>query len=173
MMVLTGVMVLAGAGCRSAAEQGSDAAPGSVALVDLGTARPTSSSAAATEGATRSAARDAEPFHFTSDLPAGLERASREKRPMLLFFSAEWNLACKELGKVFASPRFAEAASRFVGVRLDFTDDEKPEVKRLQDAYRTRGLPTVILLDENGKETHRFESYEPEETWLARLAQMK
>ena len=54
----------------------------------------------------------------------------------------------------------------FKRARAEFSD-------LLYQVDRMQGVPTVILLDESGKETHRFTSYEPEETWLARMAQMK
>lgn len=116
------------------------------------------------------ARREPGTFEFTHDLAAATERARREQRPMLIYFHAQWSVACKELEKqVFADARFREAASRYVGVMVDLTDDEAPEVIRLKDEHKLLGFPAVILLDARGEETMRTYEFAPLERWLDRL----
>ena len=51
------------------------------------------------------------------------------------------------------------ASSRFVAIRVDATDDENAETKRLQEKYKIVGLPTVLMLDRNGNEVVRFNEF--------------
>ena len=127
-----------------------------------------------TEGrASASSLPEEEPFKFGTDLEAGIALASREKRPLLVFFSAEWNVACKEQQKVFATPEFKRAATRFVGVLVDVTDDESPGVQKAMLEHKIAGLPAVLVADSTGKEVRRFQTLQPLESWLELLAQVK
>ena len=62
----------------------------------------------------------------------------------------------------------AEAA-RFIAIRVDASDDENPETKRLTEKYKIVGLPTVIMLDGAGNEISRFNEFVPPEKFAAAL----
>jgi thioredoxin:protein disulfide reductase len=73
------------------------------------------------------------------------------KRPLLIDFSAEWCAACKELEKyVFADDRFEREAGRFVLARVDGTNPS-PALDELYARYSVDGLPTVVMIDSDGK----------------------
>lgn len=165
------LLVTALAACASTEQEGKTP-EGPIAVVDVGTP---ASAAPATDATstTRTAPRPPESFALAKDLAVATDRANREQRPMFLYFCAAWAVACKELDKVFASPRFMRAASRYVGVKVDMTDDESTEVKRMQTEFRLRGVPTILLIGVDGIETFRTEQFEPEETWVARLEQLR
>ncbi len=92
----------------------------------------------------------------------GLALASTEKRPMIVDFGAEWCAACKELtARTFADKGVRGEASRFVAVRVDATDDENPQINALKEKYKVVGLPTVIVLDHDGRERLRFNEFVP------------
>lgn len=66
----------------------------------------------------------------------------------VLFFTADWCQACKPLKSVVE--REAERA----GVKVRYVDtDKEPETA---NHYAVRGLPTVIILNENSDETNRL-----------------
>jgi thioredoxin:protein disulfide reductase len=99
-------------------------------------------------------------------------KARSEKRPLLVDFTAEWCAACKELAKeTFSDPRvMAKAvAANFVAVKVDATNDEDPQVDAVKGKYRVVGLPTVVLIDSNGKERRRFNEFVGPEPFLAAI----
>lgn len=101
---------------------------------------------------------------------AGKEMASKEKKPMIVDFGAEWCAACKELAvHTFADSQVQEEAGRFVAVKVDATDDENPQINALKDRYKVVGLPTVVVFDSDGKEQVRFNEFVPAERFLAAI----
>jgi len=101
---------------------------------------------------------------------AGRAKASAENKPVLIDFGASWCTACKELEhNTFPNPGVRTEAQRFVAIRVDATDDEAPDTKRLQDKYKVVGLPTVIMLDSGGAEIARFNEFVPPEKFLAAM----
>jgi hypothetical protein len=118
------------------------------------------------------AAPPLEPFKFGADLDAGIALAAREKRPLLVFFSAEWNIPCKEQQKVFETADFRNAAGGFVGVLVDVTNDDAKAQKAMLE-HKVTGVPAVLVADSTGKVVHRVQTLEPLDKWLERLAQVK
>lgn len=102
-----------------------------------------------------------------SEAPA-LELAQKEKKPTLIDFGATWCTACKELDELtWPDNRVRTEAARFVSVKIDATDEDDAETKRLTKKYGVVGLPTVVLLDSEGKEKLRFTEFVP----AAKMAQ--
>jgi thiol:disulfide interchange protein DsbD len=103
-----------------------------------------------------------------------LALASAEKRPLLIDFTAEWCAACKELARVtFADPAVREELDRFVLLKIDSTDDDDPVVVEVRERYKVAGLPTVILLDSEGKERQRFTEFVEPPRFLASIRDVK
>jgi thiol:disulfide interchange protein DsbD len=97
-------------------------------------------------------------------------RALREKRPLLVDFTAAWCTACKELDKLtFAEPRVANEAGRFVAVKVDATDEERPDVVTAMKEFRVLGLPTVVVLDSSGNEAARYTEFVDAQRFLDAL----
>ena len=106
---------------------------------------------------------------FKDYTQAGFELAQKEKRPVVLDFSAEWCLPCKELDiYTFSDARVVALAESFESIVVDLTqvDDEKLAVK---EKFKVFGVPTVILFDSSGKEVDRFTGFIPAEEFLKRL----
>jgi thiol:disulfide interchange protein DsbD len=81
---------------------------------------------------------------------AGMTQARAESKPMLIDFSAEWCVACKELERfTFSDPRVIELAQQFVSVRVDATD-RTPEIDALMRRYGILGLPWVAFVRPDG-----------------------
>ncbi|HVK71488.1 MAG TPA: cytochrome c biogenesis protein CcdA [Polyangium sp.] len=98
------------------------------------------------------------------------ERAQREKRPLMVDFTADWCGACKEFTKhTFSDPRVMEKAGGFVAVKVDATDDEDPQVDQVKKKYGVVGLPTVVIYDSTGKEWKRFTEFVPADKFLTAI----
>lgn len=145
------------------------------ALLSLLATAACKSGAAPSEGSASSSASappEVEPFAFRTDVDASVAHARKEKLRLIVFFSAEWNVACKEQQKVFASVQLAKAAAGFVGVLVDVTNSDDARGEKLMRDYRVTGVPTTIVFDSSGKEVQRATIFEPVEKWLERLAQV-
>jgi len=96
---------------------------------------------------------------WRSDARAAEREAGKLKRPLLVFFSAEWCMPCKEmLAKSFADPAVADAiARRFVPLLVDMTNDDEA-AHAVAERYRVRAMPTLLVV-RGGDERLRQESY--------------
>lgn len=90
-------------------------------------------------------------IEWVRDHDEGFERARSAGKPVMIDFTAEWCVACKELDKkVFSTAEVREEATRFVTMKLDATDpDEKMEA--IMARYSVMGLPTVLFFDSTGE----------------------
>lgn len=80
--------------------------------------------------------------------------------PLLVDFRAAWCAACVELEKrTYPDPAVAKELERFVLLRVDVTNDDDPEVKRLEQRYGIEALPSVLLFDATGHEVRRVSDF--------------
>ncbi|MGH9867775.1 MAG: protein-disulfide reductase DsbD family protein [Candidatus Polarisedimenticolia bacterium] len=101
-----------------------------------------------------------------------LRQASQAGRPVIVDFTAEWCLPCKELDHyTFSDPRVVEAARDFVMLRADITSQISEDVSRLQAKHSILGAPTIVFLDPGGRERHelRLTGFEGADRFLERL----
>lgn len=97
-------------------------------------------------------------------------RAQTERKPLLIDFTARWCTACKELDRAtFSAPAVQVEAGRFLAVKVDATVDDDPEVAATMRELSVKGLPTVVLLDREGREVQRFTDFVNAETFLQAL----
>jgi thiol:disulfide interchange protein DsbD len=100
----------------------------------------------------------------------GAKIATKEHRPLIVDFGAEWCGACKELTThTFADDTVRSEAGRFIAVRVDATDDDDPQVNAIKDKYKVVGLPTVVVMDSTGQERVRFNEFVPPERFLSAI----
>ena len=108
---------------------------------------------------------------WITDEAAGLVRARREGKPVLIDVYADWCAACKELDRyTYSDPAVRARLNEFVCIKLDMTN-MTPEREELRRKYAVLGLPTVIFLDGRGEELkdRRTLGFLPPEEFLKRL----
>jgi protein disulfide-isomerase len=127
---------------------------------------------------------DAADSVWLTDLPKAEAQARAEKKLVLMDFTgSDWCPGCIDLRKkVFETKKFQTyAATNLVLVVVDFPD-KKPQTAELKkanadlhDKFKVEGFPTLVVLDENGKELGRNEGYEADtpKSFIAALEKMK
>jgi len=98
---------------------------------------------------------------------AAFFRAKSEEKVVLVTFYADWCIWCKKLEDTTLADSSVASflAERTVPVRLDVDGDGR----ELSDEYRVDGLPTVLVLNNDGTELGRIPGYLPPEGFLERI----
>ncbi|MGA2247852.1 MAG: thioredoxin family protein [Verrucomicrobiota bacterium] len=121
---------------------------------------------------------------WLTDLPAAQAQAKIQKKIVLLDFTgSDWCPWCIKFRKeVLDSQEFQDYADKnVVSVELDYpnkkpqSEDLKKANAALKDKYNISGFPTLVVLDQNGKEIGRQEGYEEggAKAFIAKLEKFK
>lgn len=103
----------------------------------------------------REAPRAEKPMVFSHDFPAAEKQAQAEKKRLFIDFETTWCGPCKTMDQwVYTAKAVVEASQGTVAVKVD-GDEQRELVKR----FSVGAYPTLILLDENGKEIRRAVGY--------------
>ena len=104
---------------------------------------------------------------WENDMPSALERARNEGKPVLVNFYADWCVWCKRLEST--TLRDAKVATVLQDKVVPLSLDVEGEGKELSNQYRVDGLPTIVVLDVDGREIGRIPGYMPPDSFLARV----
>ena len=104
---------------------------------------------------------------WESDMPAALERARNEGKPVLVNFYADWCVWCKRLEST--TLRDAKVASILQNKMVPLSLNVEGDGKELSNEYQVDGLPTIIVLDASGREIGRIPGYMPPDSFLKRV----
>jgi protein disulfide-isomerase len=121
---------------------------------------------------------------WLTDLPAAKAQARAENKIVLMDFTgSDWCSWCIKFKKeVLDTAEFQTyAAQNVVEVELDYPNNKPQSVDlkkanaALKDQYSIEGFPTLVVLDQNGKEIGRQVGYEEggPKAFIAKLEQFK
>ncbi len=102
---------------------------------------------------------------------ADFKSLTQSGRPTLLDFWAEWCGPCHMMEEMtFQDPKVFHEIQNWNLVRFDATKPNE-ETKKMMSQFSVKSLPTLIFIDEKGKEilNLRLEGYEEAEQFLQRL----
>ena len=104
---------------------------------------------------------------WEQDLPAALERARSEGKPVLVNFYADWCVWCKRLEST--TLRNAKVAAVLQDRVVPLSLNVEGSGRELSNEYQVDGLPTIIVLDAGGRELGRIPGYMPPDSFLERV----
>ncbi len=99
---------------------------------------------------------------WMTDIDAAIAKGKTEKKAVMVEFTgSDWCPPCIMMHeKVFSQKNFtAEASKKYILAVIDIPNKD-PELKKknslVMKKYKVRGVPTVILFGDDGKEFSRF-----------------
>jgi thioredoxin:protein disulfide reductase len=91
--------------------------------------------------------------------PASLETAKTQGEPVVLDFSADWCVPCREMERTtFVDPAVVREARGFVRMRANLTA-ENAHNDQLMHEFNVEGVPTTVFIDATGKIRKRRVGY--------------
>lgn len=93
-----------------------------------------------------------------------LEEAAVSGEPVILDFYADWCIPCHELDQfTYSDPKVVQALQYFRKIKVDATSMDADETLEVIRRFAVFGVPTIIFLDEKGKEIQslRMNGYIP------------
>jgi thioredoxin-related protein len=90
----------------------------------------------------------------TDGVEKSIALAAKNHKPIFLYWGAVWCPPCNQMKKtVFETQDFKKVIKKFVAVYLD---GDTNEAQLWADKLKTRGYPTMIVMNENGQEVFRL-----------------
>ncbi len=116
-------------------------------------------------------AKKGETLAFQPYSDAALAEAAAAGKPVAIDFFADWCLPCKELEKfTFTDPEVRKALGSWVLLKADLTKTASPEVAALRTRWNIQGVPTIVFLGPDGKESKpRVVQFEKPAAFLSRF----
>jgi thiol:disulfide interchange protein DsbD len=138
---------------------------------------PRGSFAAASGGGVLGAARSELPFReiqTVAQLDAALTEARTVGQPVMLDFTAEWCVSCKEMeAHTFPDSNVIAALDPFMLLRADVTENDDDD-QALLERFKSFGPPTIAFFDRAGAERANFKlvGFVPPEEFSAHVTRL-
>ncbi len=88
---------------------------------------------------------------WRDDLDTALAEAAAQKRPAIIYFTADWCIPCREMkGTTFADASVIRESERFIPIMVDLTNRGDARLKKLTRDYGIVGPPVLIFTDAQG-----------------------
>lgn len=97
----------------------------------------------------------------------------KNNESMVVDFYADWCIPCKELDALtFSDERVIKEMVRFTNFKVDMTKmtDENEDLRK---SFKIVGMPTVLILDSNGKEINRLTGFVNADEFLSYIKEVK
>ena len=79
--------------------------------------------------------------------------ALETEKPIILDFSADWCIPCKEMDKfTFSNSEVVKLSSQFSLFKIDLTSGTSSETISIKEKYNIKGVPTIVFIDKKGSE---------------------
>jgi thiol:disulfide interchange protein DsbD len=98
------------------------------------------------------ATRERPEVQWTPWRPGALEAAQAQGKPVLLYFGADWCIACKEWhASVFADPAVVKASAGVERIYVDVTRPPQGDLKAFAERFQGINPPVVVVFGRDGK----------------------
>lgn len=85
---------------------------------------------------------------------------TERNKGVIIDFYADWCIPCKELDALtFSNPKIIELSKDFITLKADMTKSVSPEVSALREKFKVIGVPTVLIINKDGKEVNRITGF--------------
>lgn len=90
-------------------------------------------------------------INWLTELEPAIEKGKASGQPIMVDFFATWCGPCKMLDEqTYSDSRVIEASRGWIMVRIDVDENQA-----LTRKYKINSIPTIVLLDPNGREVRR------------------
>lgn len=97
------------------------------------------------------------------------ESSLKNNEKIVVDFYADWCIPCKELDALtFSDGRVLKEMENFTNYKIDMTK-MTPENEDLRKRFKVVGMPTILILDSNGKELNRLTGFVNADEFLSNL----
>lgn len=101
------------------------------------------------------------------------ETSLKNNERMVIDFYADWCIPCKELDKLtFSDKRVVKEFGRFTIYKVDMTQNNDIN-EQLRKRFDVIGMPTVLVIDSNGKEVKRLTGFVKADEFLGYIKDLK
>jgi thiol:disulfide interchange protein len=138
LMLVLAILVLTMSGCPKPAPKSE---PPTVTTIPTGQTQE--GPAAGTEAG--------KPISWLTSLDEAMAAAKQQNKPLIVDFWATWCGPCKTMEEAtWPDPKVIAASANYIMVKQDVDKNQKTA-----NRYKVEGVPTLLFLSPEGKETHR------------------